>query len=498
MHREAGGSLTEGMGRYPWVAMAVILGGSYMMVLDTTVLGVALPDIARELDAAEGIGIDWVVTAYLIAVGAVQPATGWFADTLGKKRTYLWALSLFVLGSVLAGIAPSLELLVLARVLQGLGGGAMQPVGMAMIYELFPPERRGTALGIWGVAIMAAPAVGPPLGGWVTTAFSWRWIFLVNIPIGLLVLVLARRLLRELGTQEERRLDVRGWALAAASLVVLVIGLRQAPEWGVLDVRTAATVLVGATVLLVVVRRSLRMGDAALLDFRMFAIPTFSISMAVVALLTATQYGRLTYLPVELQYTRDLGADDVGLLLAPAAVAVAITMPLGGWLADRIGSRLPVAVGLSVTATATWFLGRLTPTTSDREIVLLLMLSGLGTGLAIMPNTVAAMNSLPTPRIAQGAAVRSINRQVAGAAGTAGLAALLVARLGAVSPEGLADPPSVAVAQAAYNQVFVVSFWLLVGAAALGLFLPGRARMRELQRARADEHADVTAAFVDA
>lgn len=477
----------ESIGRYPWVAMAVILGGSYMMVVDTTVLGVALPDIGRDLTTSGGLGIDWIVTAYLVAVGAVQPATGWLADTLGKKRTYLWSMGLFVAGSALAGLAPSMEVLVLARVLQGAGGGAMQPVGMAMIYELFPVERRGTALGIWGVAIMAAPAVGPPLGGWVTTTASWRWIFLINIPVGLVVLVLGKKLLREKGTTQHRALDVRGWAAAAFGLVALVITLREASGWGLTSARTFTGIVVATTLLVWLVRRSVRLGDDALIDFSMFRIRTFSITMGIVALLTFTQFGRLTYFPVELQYTRGLGADEVGLLLVPSAIAVAITMPLGGWLADRIGSRLPVAIGLSLVASGAWFLGHLSVTTSTSTIILLLVISGLGSGLAIMPNSVAALNSLPASRITQGAAVRSINRQVAGAAGTAILAAVLVASLGAVSPERLADPPSVEAAQAAYNLVFIVSFWALAAAAVLALFLPGRGGMAELHRLRREE-----------
>lgn len=486
------------LGWYPWIAMGVILGGSYLFVLDTTVLGVALPDIARDLPSGPAIGIDWVVTAYLIAVGAVQPATGWMADRWGKKRIYIAALGMFTLGSVLAGLAPSLELLVLARAVQGFGGGAMQPVGMAIIYELFPADRRGTALGIWGVAIMAAPALGPPLGGWVTTAASWRWIFLVNLPIGLIVLLLARRHLREVGVREHRTLDRPGWLLAATGLVTLVIAFRQAPQWGVTDVRTAVGVLVGGVLVALLVRRSLRMDEQrSLLDFRMFTVPTFTISMLVVGLLTVTQFGRLTFLPVEFQYVRGMSADQVGLLLAPPALAVAVTMPLGGWLADRIGARIPVVTGMTLLAISSWFLGHLTPETTRTTIILILMVGGLGSGLAIMPNTVAAMNSLPSSRIAQAAAIRSINRQVAGAAGTAVLAGVLVASIGAVSPEGLSTPPSPAVAQAAYNRLFIVMFWILVMAATLGLLLPGRRRMREFQEQRAAEHAELAMQFAD-
>ena len=486
------------IGRYPWVAMFVILGGSYMMVIDTTVLGVALPDVARELESGGFFGIDWVVTAYLIAVGAVQPATGWLTDRFGKKQTWLWSLALFVIGSAMAGLAPSMELLVLARIAQGLGGGAMQPVGQAMIYELFPVERRGTALGVWGVAIMAAPALGPPLGGWVTTSFSWRWIFLVNIPVGIVVLVMGWRLLRELRETSDRTLDAAGWVMAAIGIVLLVVTLRQASDWGFTDPRTLVSLVTSAVLLTTIARRFLRRGEDALLDLQVFKVPVFTITVIVTTLVTFTQFGRLTYFPIELQYTRGLGADEVGLILAPSAVAVAISMPIGGWLTDRIGARVPVAVGLAMTAIPTWFLGQMTVDTSTPTIIFLLVSAGFWMGFSIMPPNVVALSALPAMKIAHGAAIKSINRQVSGAAGTAVLAAVLIASMGAVSPESLADPPSIERAQASFNLVFNISFWLLLAAAVLALFLPGRDGMKAIQRERRAEEDALAAAAADA
>ena len=485
-----------GAGRPPWMSLLVILGGSYMFVLDTTVLGVALPDIGREFGAGEGIGIDWVVTAYLVSVGSVQPATGWLADRFGKRKVYVTALAAFTFGSVLAGLAPSMELLIVARVLQGLSGGAMQPTGMAMVYELFPAERRGTALGIWGVAIMAAPALGPPLGGWVTTAASWRWIFLINLPIGLIALLLAKRHLRETGfVDRERPLHWQAWVLAAAGILTVVMASRQLPEWGPTSPATLVVFAVGIALLVTLVRTSLRQ-EAPLIEFRIFRVRTFSVSVLIVALLTMTQFGRLTFLPVQLQLIRGLGADEVGLLLAPAAIGVAVMMPIGGWLADRIGSRLPVFVGLSVYASSTWWLGHLTPTTPERDIVLWLVVAGVGLGLTLTPNNVTAMNSLPSRFVAQAAAVKAVNRQVFGAMGTAVFAAMLVATLGTVSPESLVGLPPIDEVQASYNRVFIGSFWMQVVAAVLALALPGRRGALADQAARRAEEPLVAAASV--
>ena len=196
-HPTSTGSDTPGAddgGRYKWVAMSVIFVGTFMVILDTTIVNVALPQIGIALDDTDGI--EWVVTAYLLAVGVGLPATGWLADRFGRKQIFVTSLSIFTLASLGAALAPSLPVLVAIRVLQGLGGGAMMPVGMAMIYELFPPDRRGAALGIWGVAAMAGPAFGPVIGGYLVTEVSWHWLFLVNVPIGVGAIALAVWLLR--------------------------------------------------------------------------------------------------------------------------------------------------------------------------------------------------------------------------------------------------------------------------------------------------------------
>lgn len=472
-------------GRYRWIVMAVVLGGSYLFVLDLTVLGVALPAIADDLAGGSPLGIDWVITAYVVAIGVVQPATGWMADRWGKKHVYLGALATFTGGSLLAGLAPNLELLVAFRVLQGLGGGVMQPVGMAMIYEHAPAERRGNALGIWGVAIMAAPALGPPLGGWLTTAFSWRWIFLINLPLGAAVLAAGWRLLREIGFKERRSLDWRGWLLAGAGVFAVVLASRQSSEWGVTAPVTLVTMAAGLILLGILVFRSLGR-DNPIIEFEMFSFSTFSISITLVCLLRVAQFARLTFLPVELQVVRGLSPDRVGLLLAPGAIGVAATMWLGGWLTDRIGARVPVATGLTIVGVGTWMLARLTPTTPESHIVGILVFTGIGTGLSIMPNSVAAMNSLPTRFIAQAAAVRSVARELATAVGTAGLAAFLVVHLGAIAPDAT-SAAEVSAAQAAYNNVFLITLGFLAATWALAFFLPGKALTKEHQAARAAE-----------
>ncbi|TYB42477.1 DHA2 family efflux MFS transporter permease subunit [Actinomadura chibensis] len=471
--------------RYPWIVTGVVLFGTYAVAMNLTVLGIALPPIAADLGAGAALSPDWVIGAYFVAIVVVQPAVGALGDRWGRRRLYNLSIGLFAVGSVACTAAPTMTALVAGRVVQGLGGGALMPLATAMVYEMFPPHRRGLALGVWGIATMVAPALGPPVGGWVATAASWRWIFLLLTAVSVAGLLLGLALLRDTGGRERRPLDWGGWALAAAGVITLVLVSRHVPEHG-LTPGGLALAAAGAAALAVLVRRSLRRADP-LIDFRMFTFPVFTAAMVVIFINALAQYARLTYLPVEFSVVRDMSARDVGLLLSPAAVAVAVTMPLGGWLADRIGSRVPVLAGMVAMAVPTLALARLAPDTPVSWILLVLIVQGLGMGVSMMPTTVAAMNVLPGRFVAQASSVVALNRQISGAVGTAFLAALLVAALGSVSPEGLRTATDIARAQDAYNHVFLTTTCALAAAVVPALFLPGRRRMRRLQLQRAAE-----------
>lgn len=474
----------------PWVIMGAILAGTYLPVVSLTVLGVALPDISEEFGASTYLSTEWVVTIYVAAVTVILPATGWLGDRFGRRPAYLAALASFGIGSVFCALAPTFLFLVGGRVLQGLGGGILQPIAMATIYELFPPDKRGTALGMWGVAVMAAPALGPPLGGLIVTRWGWRWIFVAMIGLAIIALVLAWFLLRETSQRDERPLDGRGWALAAIGVVTLVVVSRKAQEWGFFSPTTLAAAALALAALAVLVWRSRRL-ESPILDLSMFSVPVFSATMLVIWLMTISQFARLNYLPVELQVVHGMDAQQVGLLLMPAAVGVAITMPIGGRLADRVGPRLPVTLGIGSVTLTTFGLANLTPTTPFRVIVGLLIAQGIATGLAIMPTTISAMNSLPTRFVAQASSVISLNRQLAGAVGTAMMGAVIVFQLGAIAPEGLTTTAEIQQAQNGYNRMFLVTALLLAVTTVLAFFLPGKQRTREFQQERAKEQAEI-------
>ena len=470
----------------PWIMMGVILAGTYLPVVSMTVLGVAIPDIARDLGADARLSTEWVVTIYVAAVAVILPATGWLGDRFGRRATYLGALASFGVGSVACVLAPTFNLLVAGRILQGLGGGVLQPIAMATIYELFPVDKRGTALGMWGVAVMAAPAVGPPVGGWVVTNWGWRWIFVGLVILSLIALALAWLLFRETAERAPRPLDGRGWALAGVGVVTLVVVSRQASEWGFFSPLTLGSVTAALAAFGVLIWRSRRLASP-IIDLSMFSVPVFSITMAVIWLMTMSQFARLNYLPVELQVVRGIDAQEVGLLLMPGAVGVAIAMPIGGRLADRIGPRLPVTLGVAIVTVTTFGLANLTPTTSYPAIVGLLLAQGIATGLAMMPTTIGAMNSLPSRFVAQASSVIALNRQMAGAVGTAVLGAVIVVQLGAIAPEGVTSPAEVQAAQDGYNHMFLLAAIVMGITTVFAFFLPGKERTLEIQRERAAE-----------
>ncbi len=400
--------------RYRWVAMAVILIGTFMVILDTSIVNVALPQIGEDFHSVSAV--DWIVTSYLLAVGVSIMATGWLADRFGKKRVFVVSLSAFTVGSLLCALAPSLPALVGARVVQGLGGGALMPLGMAMVYELFEPQDRGMALGIWGVAAMAAPAIGPVLGGFLVTSVDWRILFVINLPLGIVGVPAAAMLLRDIGARDPRPLDAVGLVSSATGLVLVLLAFSEAPTWGWASAPFILTIGVGIALLGTWVVRSLRI-TAPIIELRMFAIPAFTVTMVIVWLITISQFARLVFIPLEFETLRGASALSVGFMLTPSALGVAITMPIGGRLADRIGARIPVTIGLAITAVSFWPLGHLQVDTSMVVVAAWLFMGGFGVGLAMMPNTVIAMNSVHGRYVAQASAVRSLNRQVAASFG---------------------------------------------------------------------------------
>jgi len=456
--------------RSAWLALWVIVGATTMVSLDITIVNVALHQIAIDLGA--GSGIEWVVTAYLLAVCVSQPASGWLADRFGRKPVFLTSLAAFTVASVGCALAPSLGFLIAARVVQGLGGGALIPVGMAMVLGLFPRERHGRAIGIWGLAGMLAPAVGPTLGGWLVTAVSWHWLFLINVPIGVVTFAFGLRLLPELGERHRRPFDGLGLGLGCGGLSIAVLGLSQANEWGWGSAATIGCLLGGLALLAGFVSHELRV-DHPLIELRMLGERTFRIAMAVMMFVFVAQFARLVFIPLQLESLRDVSALDVGLLFIPAAIVSAVAMTIGGRIVDRIGPRLPIIIGAASMAVALLAFTQLALDTPLPLIAVILAVQGLGFGLLTPPVLVAGLSDLPPRLVSQGTALRSLLNQVSGA--------VSVALLGAVVATSAGPDPTPTEAQSAYNNAFAVAAVGVLIALVLATRLPRRRPVVEIE-----------------
>ncbi len=471
---------------YRWVAMGVMLFGTFMVVLDTTVVNLGLPAMQREFDTIEGI--EWVVTAYLAAVGVTQMCTGWIADRMGRKAAFILALVVFTTASVLCAASVSLGMLIAARVLKGIGGGMLMPVAMAMIYELFDPEERGRALGYFGIAVMAAPAIGPVLGGGLVESAGWRALFLINVPIGVVGVPVAVRFLRDTGFRESRRFDSTGLALSGVGLALLLIGVAQGSKVGWGDPVVVAMLVTSVVLLTVFVRHSLTT-ENPLVELQMFANPVFAVGMITVGLMAVAQFSRLIYIPLQLGTVRGVSELSIGLVMLPSALGIAVTMPIGGRLADRVGARIPVTVGVAVLAASFLGLAAFTPTTPLWVISLALFAGGLGSGLAMMAPNILAMNAIQARQISQATGLSSVARQVSAAVGTA----MLVSIFAATRPAG--DPGSIAAdaALTPYRTVFLVAFAILVVVLVVAQRLPGKTKALALQAERRAERDELAA-----
>ena len=407
-----------------------------------------------------------MLTANLLAVSATMPAAGWIANRLGAKPVFLSALAAFSIASLAAAFAPSLGFLIVARVGQGLCAGILNPVSMTIVFDLFAPEERGRAIGIWGLVAMSAPAIGPTFGGYLVTAVSWHWLFLPNVPIGIIGAIAGRRLLVGTPGRTQGRLDVVGLLLGGTGLSLFIFGMAQSRSWGWDHLAILISLGVGAVLLVMFVRHALRSREP-LLELRLTRTPVYLASLVVIGLVTLPQYTRAVFVPLQLQTLRDYSALKVGVILTPAAVMTAISMSIGGRLVDRTGARRPIIGGCILMLLGAAGNAFITPTTSPVWISVCLGVQGLGVGTSMIPATVVGLNAIAAESMAHATTIRALTNQVAATLSVAGLFALVNARL--------ASADTLDGQQAAYNSAFIAAMVVLVIAILVALRMPGRA-----------------------
>jgi DHA2 family multidrug resistance protein len=412
---------------YKWILAMVVILGVFMSILDQTIVNIAIPRLQTAF-GADVHSVQWVLTAYILAQGVATPTAAYFADTIGIKRFYIISLSAFTLGSALCGLAWSLPVLITFRVLQGLGGAALFPLSITLLFREFPPQERGTAMGFFGVPALLAPAIGPTLGGYLVTYVGWQAIFFINVPIGIIAIILSTLLIREYRPEGQTRFDVIGFIFVSIGLVSLLYGLSSASTdgWG------SATVLgflaVGVISLAIFTAAELiiaNRGGQPLLDLRLFANIPFRYGMIANLFVIFSLFGGLFLFPLYLQNIRGLSAFESGLILLPQALAAMVSVIIGGMLVDRIGVRAVMIPGLLILGFATWQLTFISVDSPYGWIQLMFILRGIALGLTVQPLTVATLSEISPGRLPQATSLSTVNRAVASSLGIAVLATLV-------------------------------------------------------------------------
>jgi EmrB/QacA subfamily drug resistance transporter len=476
------------------VAVVVIVG-AIMSILDTTIVNVALETLARDLDAPLAT-IQWVSSGYLLALATVIPLTGWAAERFGPRRVWMTVVAGFVATSALCGAAWDAESLIAFRVLQGLAGGMIMPIGMITLAQAAGPQRVGRVMSVVGVPMLLGPALGPLLGGLIVTHVSWRWIFFVNLPIGLLGLALAARMLpaeraegRAAGPAE---LDWKGLLMLSPGLALVVFGLSEVSTQGSVDTVRLLPVVAGLALVagFVVRARGVR---APLVDVRLFEHRGFAAAGGSVFFVGASLFAALLLLPLYFQIGRGLSPLQAGLLMAPQGLAAAVGMNRAGRLTDRIGGGPVVVAGLLMLLLGTIAFTQLRADTPYWLLVASLMVRGLGLGFTMMPAMAAAYATLERSQVPRATPMLNVLQRVGGSLGTAVVAVVLQHQLVAQVGGGLSTARTGDADRAPLATAFAHTYWWVMGSIVIAL-VPALVLARTQRVAARREAAADTAA----
>ena len=404
------------------LALVVILG-AIMSILDTTIVNVAIDTLSKDFKAPLST-IQWVSTGYLLALSMVIPLSGWATERFGAKRIWIASLVLFMAGSALCGASWSAQSLIAFRIIQGIGGGMIMPVGQIILANAAGPQRVGRVMSVLGVPMLLGPVLGPVLGGLILDSISWRWIFYVNIPIGIVALIAAARILPgHERTNKVHRLDAVGLALLSPGLALLVFGLSEAGHGSNLTI--LGSMGLGLALIALFVLHALWSKITPLIDVRLFKDRGFSAAAATTFWIGAALFGAMLLLPLYYQVVRGESPLAAGLLMAPQGIGAALMMPMAGRLTDRLGAGRIVLGGLVLALIGTFAYTQLGPHTSYGLLAASLFIRGLGFGFVMMPAFAAAYQTLSRDQVPRASSAMNIVQRVGGSVGTALLAVIL-------------------------------------------------------------------------
>jgi EmrB/QacA subfamily drug resistance transporter len=412
----------------------VVVLGAIMSILDITVVNVALPTFQTVFGSADNpiaySHVAWTVTGYTLALATVIPMTGWAADRFGTKRLYLSAIGLFTAGSILCATATSINMLILFRVFQGLGGGMLMPLGMTIMTRAAGPQRMGRLMAILGVPMLLGPILGPILGGWLIDNASWHWIFLINAPIGVIALIYAFVVLPTDAPEPSESFDFLGMLLLSPGLALFLFGVSSLPQEGgdFTAPRVWLSMLVGVALMLTFVWHAFR-PEHPLLDLRLFKNRNLTVTTITMFLFAAAFFGGLLLVPTYFQEIRGESTLRAGLLVAPQGIGAMITMPIAGTLVDKFPVGRIVPFGLLLIAVGFFGLTQIEADTSYTLLIALLFVMGLGMGATMMPLFTTALRTLTHHEVARGSTLLNITQQIASSVGVAVISVVLTNNL---------------------------------------------------------------------
>jgi len=424
----------------PWAVALTVTLATFMEVLDTSIANVAIPHIAGGLGASQDEAT-WVLTSYLVSNAVILPASAYLVGFLGRKRFYMICVALFGISSMLCGLAPSLPLLILFRVLQGAGGGGLQPSEQAILADTFPPAKRGQAFAVYGMAVVLAPAIGPTLGGWITDNYTWRWIFFINVPIAILSLILTSRIvedpphiLKEVAAQRKRglNLDYMGFGLLAVGFGSLqfVLDKGQENDWfGSNVITTFFYLCVGALVTLIFWEiAQIRRGHRPILDLTMFRNRNFALSALLMFVLGFTLFGTTVLIPLFVQQMMGYTAEQAGLVISPGGLAILVLMPMVGFLVSRVDNRYLIAIGFATLSAALYALRTIDAQASYSYVAWMRVFQASGLAFLFVPINTLSYTDVPREKNNDVSGLMNLARNIGGSCGTSFFVTILARR----------------------------------------------------------------------
>jgi MFS transporter, DHA2 family, multidrug resistance protein len=415
----------------PWLIAPVVALAAFMEIMDISIANVALPHIAGALSSSQNEST-WVLTSYLVTNAIVMPISGWLANTFGRKRLFLTCIIGFTIASLLCGFAPNLPTLILLRAVQGATGGGLQPVGQAILADSFPPEKRGMASAIYGIAAVVAPTIGPTLGGWLTDSYSWRWIFLINAPVGVALVILVQSLIKDKGPERKNggrlSVDWLGFSFVALSLGCLqvVLDRGQDADWFGSNLITALTVISALSFVLLGWRETHHANP--MVDLRLMKNPGFAVTFVLMLMLGFMLFASTFLIPAYTQELMGYRAVDAGMVLTPGGIATILLLPFVGRSVNKVDLRILVAIGLLIGGASLLLMTHLYLGISFQRLMWLRVLQSTALPFLFVPLNAIAFRGVPPEKTNSASALINLARNFGGSIGIAFASTLLTRR----------------------------------------------------------------------